>query len=75
MIANWAAFPEYILFGAMGAASFEVIQNYQLKGKKDFEQYKEIITSWIYWVKFCLFLLGCGFIAWAMHENNPNAIA
>ena len=73
MLANWMVFPEYMALGALGAASIEYLKNYELKNNRDAVVYRRIRASLIYWVKFCLFLLASGFIAWALNENNPNA--
>lgn len=72
MIANWVVLPEYLLLGSLGAASIEWIKSYELKGKKDYDEYRRIVKSSIFWAKFLFFVIASGFIAWAMNENNPN---
>jgi hypothetical protein len=73
MLANWVVLPEYILLGSLGAASLEWLKSYELKGKKNADEFKAIVSSKMYWIKFALFILASGFIAWAMNENNPNS--
>jgi hypothetical protein len=64
---------EYVAYGALGAASLELLKLYEYRGKLRADRFRRLIRSGMFWSIVTGMLAASGFIAWAMHADSPDS--
>lgn len=65
--------PEFLIYGAAGAASLELLKLYDYKEKLSARKYRGLLRSWLFWLTVLGMIFASGFIAWAMNAERPDA--
>jgi hypothetical protein len=66
------AHPEFIAYGALGAASLELFKLYEYRGKLHLKKFQKLVRSPLFWLVVFGMLCAAGFIAWAMNMNRDG---
>ncbi|QDV48470.1 hypothetical protein [Gimesia fumaroli] len=65
-------FFHYWSVGAAGAAAFEMLKAYELRGKIEHKRYQALIKSVWFWLAFAGMVVASGFFAWAFYSDSPS---
>jgi len=74
-------FIHYWSVGAAGAAAFEVLKVYELRGKLEQKRYQALIRSVWFWLSVVGMVSASGFFSWAYcsdisnSADNPNGVS
>lgn len=72
---NYSDFLSALPLGMAGAAAFELLKLYDMRGRISESKFNKIIRSPMFWSIVAGMLAASGFIAWTINDGNPNASA